>query len=217
MKHIVAINGSPRKNWNTATLLDKALEGARTEAPEEITTERIDLYDLSFTGCRSCFACKRIGGKSYGKCVVRDDLHSVLERVLTSDGIIIGSPIYYRNITAELHAFLERFMFPYTVYSPNPSGIVKPNIPTAWIYTMNVREEEFRRDHYARYLELWEQWGFDKNPEVMYAFNTWQFDDYSKYVSDYFDEEDKASYRERQFELDCASAFQIGRHIVNKR
>ena len=125
MKHIVAINGSPRKSWNTAALLDKALEGAKADSPEEITTERIDLYDLSFTGCRSCFACKRIGGKSYGKCAVKDDLHEVLERILGADGLIIGSPIYYRNITAELHAFLERFMFPYTVYSLNPSGNVK--------------------------------------------------------------------------------------------
>ena len=106
---------------------------------------------------------------------------------------------------------------PHTVYSLNSSGIVRPIIPTAWIYTMNVREEEFQRDHYMRYLELWEHWSFDEAPEVIYAFNTWQFDDYSKYVSDYFDEKDKASYRERQFELDCATAFRISQHIVNKR
>ena len=222
MKKIYAINGSPRKNWNTATLLDKALEGAKASNLDEVITERIDLYDLNFTGCRSCFACKRIGGKSYGKCAVQDDLHDVLEKVLKSDGIIIGSPIYYRNITGELHSFLERLMFPYTVYSsytPNTSGIKKPELPIAWIYTMNVKEKEFQRDHYDRYLELWKRflWGFGRNPEVMYAFNTYQFDDYSKYVSDYFDERDKASYRERQFGVDCDRAFQIGQNIVRKK
>ena len=217
MKHIIAINGSPRKTWNTATLLDKALEGAKASRPDEVVTERIDLYDLNFTGCRSCFACKRIGGKSYGKCAAQDDLYNVLEKVLTSDGIIIGSPIYYRNITGELHSFLERLMFPYTVYSPNPSGIERPKIPTAWIYTMNVKEEDFKRDHYERYLELWENWGFDGHPEVMYAFNTYQFDDYSNYVSDYFDEKDKATYRERQFGADCDRAYQIGQSIIRRK
>ncbi len=217
LKRIIAINGSPRKNGNTATLLDKALEGAKASGPDDVVTECIDLYDLNYSGCRSCFACKRIGGKSYGKCAVQDDLHAVLEKVLTSDGIIIGSPIYYRNITGGLHSFLERLMFPYTVYSPNPSGIKAPNIPTAWIYTMNVKEEEFKRDHYERYLELWERWGFDRTPEVMYAFNTYQFDDYSKYVSDYFDEKDKASYREQQFGADCDRAYRMGKNIIRKK
>lgn len=67
MKKIYAINGSPRKNNNTAILLDKALEGAKALNSDEVLTKRIDLYNLNFTGCRSCFECKRIGGKSYGK------------------------------------------------------------------------------------------------------------------------------------------------------
>ena len=49
---VIAINGSPRKKWNTATLLEKALEGAETEGAE---TEIIHLYDLNFKGCKSCF------------------------------------------------------------------------------------------------------------------------------------------------------------------
>ena len=219
MKRIIAINGSPRKNKNTAVLLDKALEGAKASNPEEIVTERIDLYDLNFTGCRSCFECKRIGGSSYGKCAVKDDLHDVLEKVLASDGIIVGSPVYYKNITGQLHSFYERLMFPYTVYSPHPSGIEKKQIPTACIYTMNVKETDFNRDRYDLYLGLWERFldRFFGQPEVMYAFNTYQFDDYSKYVSDYFDEKDKASYREHQFGADCDKAFQIGQNIVRRK
>ncbi len=64
---VFAVNGSPRKNWNTAALLSKALEGAASLGAE---TELIHLYDLSFKGCVSCFTCKLRGGKSYGKCVV---------------------------------------------------------------------------------------------------------------------------------------------------
>lgn len=101
---IYAINGSPRINKNTATLLDKALEGAKSVA-ENVETERIDLYKLKYTGCRSCFACKVKNGKSYGKCAIRDDLYEVLNKLRDADAMIIGTPIYYRTITAQLHAF----------------------------------------------------------------------------------------------------------------
>jgi multimeric flavodoxin WrbA len=58
---IIAINGSPRKDWNTGALLKSALEGAASEGAQ---TEIINLYDLSYKGCISCFACKLAGGKS---------------------------------------------------------------------------------------------------------------------------------------------------------
>ena len=71
---VIAINGSPRKNWNTATMLEKALEGTASEGAE---TELIHLYDLNFKGCTSCFACKLKDGKSYGKCAMKDELTHV--------------------------------------------------------------------------------------------------------------------------------------------
>jgi multimeric flavodoxin WrbA len=55
---VMAFNGSPRKKWNTATLLANALKGAVTQGTE---TELIHLYELNFKGCISCFACKTIG------------------------------------------------------------------------------------------------------------------------------------------------------------
>ena len=55
-KKVIAINMSPRKNWNTAKLLKSAVEGAKSVGAE---VEYIDLYDLKFTGCRSCMLCKR--------------------------------------------------------------------------------------------------------------------------------------------------------------
>ena len=51
--HVLAINGSPRKNWYTATLLEQALAGAAETGAE---TELVHLYDLNFKGCTSCFA-----------------------------------------------------------------------------------------------------------------------------------------------------------------
>ena len=68
---LIAFNGSPRKKWNTATLLEHALKGAKSEGAK---TELIHLYDLDYKGCTSCFACKRIGGRVYGHCAIKDDL-----------------------------------------------------------------------------------------------------------------------------------------------
>ncbi len=74
---ILAINGSPRKTKNTATLLNKALEGASSVGAQ---TELIHLYDLNFKGCISCFACKRKNSKFVARCAVKDDLTEVLEK-----------------------------------------------------------------------------------------------------------------------------------------
>ena len=68
---VIAFNSSPRRDWNTAMLLRRALEGAESLGAE---TKLVHLNDLSFRGCQSCFACKARGGKSYGKCAVRDEL-----------------------------------------------------------------------------------------------------------------------------------------------
>ena len=98
---VIAINGSPRKKWNTATLLEKALEGAASEGAE---TELIHLYDFNFKGCISCFACKLKDGKSYGKCAMNDELTHVLAKLKEADAVILGSPIYLGNSTgAVLH------------------------------------------------------------------------------------------------------------------
>lgn len=73
-----AINGSPRREWNTAQLLKSALRGA---AAASMKTNLYHLYDLDFKGCISCFACKLIGGSSYGRCAVQDGLTPVLEEI----------------------------------------------------------------------------------------------------------------------------------------
>lgn len=217
MKTIYAINGSPRKKGNTAQLLDQALAGAKASfSGEEITAERIDLYDLHYTGCRSCFACKRKGGASYGKCAVRDDLHSLLEKLLNSNGVIIGSPVYFQNISGQLHALYERLLFPYTVYSTDRSSIPQRSIPFGFVYTMNVTEAWFNQSQCPAFLRLWESlvgrnFGYAGH---CLAFNTYQFQDYGQYVSDLFSEPDKAAYRKAYWPQDCRAAYELGGKVA---
>jgi multimeric flavodoxin WrbA len=75
--NVIAVNGSPRKTWNTAALLQKALDGAASAGAR---TELIHLYDLEYRGCISCFSCKRKDG-DLGRCAMKDGLTEVLEKV----------------------------------------------------------------------------------------------------------------------------------------
>jgi multimeric flavodoxin WrbA len=213
--NVLAINGSPRKNGNTATLLHKALEGAASQGAK---TELIHLYDLSFTGCISCFACKLKDGKSYGKCAVKDDLTPILEKIDNVDAIILGSPIYFGNVTGEMRSFIERAAFPYIVYDADYSSLFKKKIPLGFIYTMNLDEKTMKEWGYVSVLSATEnQIGrIFGTSEALYATDTYQFDDYSKYVVTVFDEAHKAKRRKEEFPKDCEKAFEMGVRFVTK-
>lgn len=213
---VIAINGSPRKRWNTATLLEKALEGAASEGAE---TEMIHLYDLNFKGCISCFACKLKGGKSYGKCAMKDDLTPLLEKLEEADAVILGSPIYLGNSTGEMRSFMERYVFPYLVYSNDIPTLYPKNISVGFIYTMGIKEDYFDMFGLGKTIELNEN--FAKRifgyTESLCSTDTYQFDDYSKYVADRFDPEEKAKRRKEVFPQDCEKAFEMGVRFVKRQ
>ncbi|MCX6690262.1 MAG: flavodoxin family protein [Methanoregula sp.] len=209
MSGIIAINGSPRKKWNTAMLLEKALEGAASQGRE---TELIHLYDLDFKGCTSCFACKLKGGKSYGRCAVRDGLTTVLDGIHDADALILGSPIYFGTVTGEMRSFMERLLFPYLVYTNPPSSLFERKIHTAFIYTMNVSEQQMKEYGYPLLIAanahvLSRTFG---HSESLYAFETLQFEDYDKVVFSYFDPAARRERRKTVFPEDCRRAFELG-------
>ena len=212
MGSIVAINGSPRKMWNTATLLEHALQGAAAEGRE---TELIHLYDLDFKGCTSCFACKLVGGKSYGRCAERDELTPVLEKIRDADALILGSPIYLGTATGEMRSFLERLIFPYLVYDPVRSTLFPKKIPTGFIYTMGANEDRAKEMGYEMQFRLTEmllERTFGASESLLVT-DTLQFDDYSKYVSSAFDPEAKARRHREVFPEDCKKAFGLGKRL----
>ncbi len=210
---IMAFNGSPRKKWNTATLLGKALEGAASKGAE---TELIHLYDLEYKGCISCFACKTIGGKSYGKCAVQDDLTDVFNRVEQADAIVLGSPIYWGDISGEMKSFIERLMFQYATYTDPPGSLFPQKMKTAFIYTMNVTEEVMKEWQYAVNFNRYENAlrRILGESEYMCSFDTYQFDDYSKVLATRFDPAKKKERHEKVFPLDCQKAFDMGVRLV---
>lgn len=213
---VIAINGSPRKNWNTATLLEKSLEGAASEGAE---TELIHLYDLNFKGCISCFACKLKGGKSFGKCAVKDELIPVLERLEDADAVILGSPIYLGNSTGEMRSFMERYIFPYITYSIDIQTFYPRNIPVGFIYTMNITEDLFELVGINKLIESneWVATRIFGYSESLCSTDTYQFDDYSKYASSIFNLQEKAKRRKEVFPRDCEKAFEMGARFVKRQ
>jgi len=209
---VIAINGSPRKNKNTATLLTKALEGASSCGAE---TELIHLYDLNYKGCISCFSCKLKNGKSYGKCALKDGLTPILEKVSNADAIILGSPIYLHSITSAMKAFLERLIFQYLVYDTNHTSLFQRKIPVGFIYTMNVTNKQFKTGYEddLKFLQAYIEKTFGSF-ESLVVNDTYQFDDYSKYVAPLFDEKKKRKVKEEQFPKDCQNAFDMGMRFV---
>lgn len=213
---VMAFNGSPRKKWNTATLLEKTLEGAASQGAE---TELIHLYDLNFKGCRSCFACKMKGGKSYGRCAAKDDLTPIFKKVEEkADAVIMGSPVYYGTVSGEMKSFLERLMFPYMTYNNPPESLFPKKINTGFIYTMNVTPEGMKAIGLDRHSALNERvlkmlFG---HSESLYSFDTYQFTDYSKVVATRFDPDQKAKRRQEIFPLDCQNALDLGKRLTRK-
>lgn len=99
--NVVGINSSARKDGNTAILINKVFEELNRE---EIKTELIQFSGLVIEPCRACWACS---GK--GNCVHKNDcFQDVFEKIKAADGILLGSPVYSANVSANMQAFLER-------------------------------------------------------------------------------------------------------------
>jgi len=212
---VIAFNGSPRKNWNTAILLKKALEGAASVGAK---TELINLYELNYRGCYSCFACKTLNGKNYGTCPIKDDLLPIFKKIENADAIILGSPIYLGRITGEMQSFFERLVFQYLTYTNPPASLFPKKILTAFIYTMGQTEEiakpmgsEGLFNSLERSLTI-----IFGSSEKLLSFNTYQFEDYSKFHAPKFDVGAKEKQRTEVFPLDCQKAFAIGKRFAIK-
>ena len=209
--NVIAINGSPRKKWNTAAMLEHALSGAESKGAK---TELFHLYDYDYKGCHSCFACKVKDGISYGRCAVRDGITPILEKIHDeADAIIFGTPFYFGTMTGMMRSFTERLMFSHLVYAMPPASLFPRKINTAFIYTMNVGAEHFEEVKYPVHIKS-NEWAlsmiFGNPAESLQVFATKQFDDYSKYVFSLGDPVERVRNADKTFPEDCKKAYDLG-------
>lgn len=210
------INGSPRKNGNTAKLLQRAMEGARDAGAE---VEMVNLYDhsLNYKGCMSCFACKIRGGRK-GVCSFKDDLLPILEKAVDADVLVCGTPVYCSYPSANLRAFMERLIFPAVNYSDFMHPIVNKPKRSATIITMNCPNERMYQDNaYDILMDVnGRSLGMFGPTELFYSFDTYQFNDYSRYDAAQIPSEHKKQMHETQFPKDMERAYELGKRLVGK-
>ena len=208
-KRIIAVNAGPRKGWNTDTLITEASKGAESAGA---TVERFDLFKLEkFTGCVSCFGCKK--EKFKGQCICRDGLKPVLDAIRESDGLIIGSPNYLSELTSSFRAIYERLIFQNLTYNKeNPCCNAHP-IPVLLIMTSNAPDTMYTQllQNYRQVLSR-----FVGPTEVFVSGNTLQLKDYSKtdWPWSLFDPEDKKQRHETVFPEECRAVFEKGVQLV---
>ena len=212
---VIAINGSPRKKWNTAQLCQAALEGAAQAGAQ---TELIHLETMKFKGCMSCYACHSKKKYDTTVCYYKDELTETLKKCVDADAIIIGSPIYYGFATGDVRAFMERLMFPIDTYEVDSEGYrpikLDKVIPTAMIYTMNAGEEHMKNNALGmNESELRRMFGYS---ESYFAYDTCQFNDYDLYAANLFNKEHKYERREKQFPIDLENCCRLGARLVEK-
>lgn len=205
MKTII-LNASPRRNWNTAQLLKSAAKGAESVGAE---VEYVDLYDMTFTGCHACMACKRKGAEPR-HCYWKDDLSPLLDRIFNADALIIGSPIYYSDTTSQFHALMERLFFINSSYGYNFEEFAgKVNVGV--FYTMNAAEDYYHGEMEQKLKEqISRLQSLNGKMMILSSFDTLQVKDYSKYEMEMWDESKKQQRHDTHFPKDLEKAYQIG-------
>lgn len=105
MSRIVVLSGSPRKGGNTELLVNSFVEGARVHNDVEV----ISIREYKVNPCTGCNAC-RLG--SAQRCVQKDDMGRVFEKLSDADILVIASPVYFYGVSAQLKAMIDRFHSP---------------------------------------------------------------------------------------------------------
>ncbi len=208
-KNIVAVNAGPRMGWNTETLISEASKGAESAGA---VVQRFDLFRLEkYTGCISCFGCKR--EKFKGHCVCRDGLTPVLDAIRGADGLIIGSPNYLSEMTSSFRALYERLIFQNLTYNRETPCCNERPIPVLLIMTSNAPDTMYQ-DLLKKYQQTLTR--FVGPTSVLVSGDTLQLKDYSKtdWPWTMFHPEKKKERHETVFPLDCKKAFDMGASIA---
>lgn len=107
----VLIHGSPRLNGNTATAMKTIMQGLRESIPAE-DIQWIEAAKMRIQGCQACNSCKKNGGF----CIHSDDTNKVIGAVAEADFLIVGTPVYYWGVSAQLKLIIDKFYSKNTIF-----------------------------------------------------------------------------------------------------
>jgi multimeric flavodoxin WrbA len=207
--NILAICGAADKTRNTANMLKSAFDGAMDV--QNGTGEIVYLYDLNYKGCIGCHSCKLLDEAKFARCVMCDDLTPVLAKAIEADVLLIGSPIYFSDVTGETRSFLERYLFPGITYNKDRTPTYPKRTKVGWVFTMNA-PGDYYTDFFNKLSGMTGQ--LIGESEYVIAYHTQQFEDYSKYAATMFDVEMVKKRHIEQFPKDCRAAFDMGKRLA---
>lgn len=153
---IVSLLGSPRANSNSSAIARRFQESAAAQGAEIRTFE---LNRLTYQGCQGCYACK----KGLERCTLNDELSEVLSAVAGSDIVVMASPVYYGDVTAQLKGFIDRtysYLKPDYLTNPAPSRLSPKKL--LFVLTQGHPDESLFADIFPRYDSFLKWLGFSE-------------------------------------------------------
>jgi multimeric flavodoxin WrbA len=134
---ILGINASPKGSKSeTMKLVKAALNGAKTKGCK---VELVDLCTLNIEFCNACGVCYK-----KGKCVKKDDFQALYEKILAADGLVMGSPNYFRSVTAQMKTLIDRMAD--TIHCQLLTGKYSVNVATAGGLGQDKQVTEYLND-----------------------------------------------------------------------
>ncbi|HEY3347060.1 MAG TPA: flavodoxin family protein [Nitrospirota bacterium] len=149
--------GSARRKGNTEVLIRQAMKGAGCPDGQKITF----LSDVDFKGCFGCGACR---GEGAHGCVVEDGMQRLYEEIKAADALILGSPIYYGEISGQMKSFMDRW---YAFRAKDRSLRVKPGKKVLFLLTQGAEGEDRYINPINRLKKVLS--GYEMLPEVLVA------------------------------------------------
>jgi len=150
---IVAVLGSPRPRGNTALMAESFLTAARERGAD---TEVFRLNQMNIKGCQGCGKCK----SDSEICVVEDDLKQVFDSIRGADIVVLASPVYFGDLTAQLKAFWDRT---YSFINPDFSTRLAPGKKSVMFLAQANPDENMFSDIHPRYERWLKMFGFTHN------------------------------------------------------
>jgi multimeric flavodoxin WrbA len=142
---IITLLGSPRTAGNSSTIANRFTE---TAARLGADTRTFELNRLDYRGCQGCYACK----KELDHCVLNDGLTEVLNEVRYAEALVLASPVYYGDVTAQLKGFIDRsysYLKPDYLTNPQPSRLAPKKL--VFVLTQGHPDQALFADIFPRY------------------------------------------------------------------
>lgn len=153
---IVGIMGSPRKQGNTAFLLNKVMEGAKAAGAETVVFQP---NQMNIRGCQACELCK-----TKGRCVIIDDMQEIYRAIDEADVVVLASPVYMWGMSAQLKLVVDRL---YAYFNADHTSAIQRPVKLGLVFTQQREDPQGFADYFQSVAGIMKLIGFQPVPEIL--------------------------------------------------